>query len=165
LLSLILLAEVKAWQLGPVELPKSWAFWETGKKSKAEIAAAGTDLAVQEKVVNDSERDNIEMELFFKEHSVDAKTPRGHLSPAAINTIEQFSRYIYIYMCVFFSWNNTLSSLSFSLLHINTCNWPVERQLCLILLFCGLLPFAQGLGLSERKSRLNSYRNPEVFVD
>ncbi|CAM6045650.1 unnamed protein product, partial [Sphagnum compactum] len=44
------------------------------------------------KVVNDSERDNIEMELFFKEHSVDAKTPRGHLSPAAINTIEQFSR-------------------------------------------------------------------------
>jgi hypothetical protein len=113
LLSLILLAEVKAWQLGPVELPKSWAFWEAGKKLKAEIAAAGTDLVVQEKVVNDSERDNIEMELFFKEHSVDAKTPRGHLSPAAINTIEQFSRYIYIYMCVFFSWSNNLFQFEF----------------------------------------------------
>jgi len=47
-------------------------------------------------VSKEKDLSDFEMELTFKEHSVDAHTPGGELSPAAINTIEQFSRSVYL---------------------------------------------------------------------
>lgn len=88
---LLLCTEARSWQLGPVEVPKGWRFWEADDNWKTEASAASASMTNIE-VSKEKDLSDFEMELTFKEHSVDAQTPGGELSPAAINTIEQFSR-------------------------------------------------------------------------
>ncbi|XP_024401404.1 uncharacterized protein [Physcomitrium patens] len=80
--------EPKLWLPAKLEIPKQLRFWEANEQWKREISALKTNpVAPQEKECSDFEE-----ELLFSEHTVDAQTARGYLSPAAINTIEQFSR-------------------------------------------------------------------------
>lgn len=80
--------EARSRQPGSFEFPRAWRFWEAGPQSKSEASAASAQPAVE----LEKGHPNFETELFFKDHSVDARTAQGDLSPAAINTIEQFSR-------------------------------------------------------------------------
>ncbi|XP_024395636.1 uncharacterized protein [Physcomitrium patens] len=80
------LNEPKSWLPASFKIPKQMRFWEENEHSKREEAA-------QKPVVpQKNEYTDFEEELLFKEHTVDAQTSRGYLSPAAINVIEQFSR-------------------------------------------------------------------------
>lgn len=82
------LNEPKSWLPASFKIPKQMRFWEENEHSKREEAA-------QKPVVpQKNEYTDFEEELLFKEHTVVAQTSRGYLSPAAINVIEQFSRYV-----------------------------------------------------------------------
>ncbi|KAG0627459.1 hypothetical protein M758_2G202700 [Ceratodon purpureus] len=82
-------AESNPWIPAKFEIPKQFRFWEANEQRKRDEASAAKSNV---EVAKEREYSDFEEELLFKEHTVDAQTSRGLLSPAAINTIEQFSR-------------------------------------------------------------------------
>lgn len=65
-------------------------FWEG-----ALIPFGGPTVASRQPEAEVQQFDVLETELFYpRDQAVDATTPRGDLSPAAINVIEQFSRQV-----------------------------------------------------------------------
>jgi hypothetical protein len=84
-------AESNPWTLAKLEIPKQLRFWEANEQRKRDEASAPKSNV---EVAKEREYSDFEEELLFKEHTVDAQTSRGLLSPAAINTIEQFSRFV-----------------------------------------------------------------------
>lgn len=82
-------AESNPWIPAQLEIPKQLRFWEAPEQRKRDEAAASNA-----EVAHEREHSDFEGELLFKEHTVDAQTSRGLLSPAAINTIEQFGRFV-----------------------------------------------------------------------
>lgn len=83
-----------SWIPAQLEIPKQLRFWEANEQRKVEEGVStsngnGNGEAVAPREI---EYSDFEEELITKDHTVDAQTTRGNLSPAAINTIEQFSR-------------------------------------------------------------------------
>lgn len=84
-------AEPSSWIPAKLEIPKQLRFWEANEQRKADEGIVSNGNA---EVAHEREYSDFEGDLMFKEHTVDAQTPKGLLSPAAINTIEQFSRFV-----------------------------------------------------------------------
>jgi len=82
-------AESNPWIPAQIEIPKQLRFWEANEQRKRDEASASNG---NPEVAREREYSDFEGEIWFKDHTVDAQTPTGVLSPAAINTIEQFSR-------------------------------------------------------------------------
>jgi len=94
-------SESNSWIPAQLEIPKQLRFWEANEQRKRDEASASNG---NPEVAHEREYSDFEGELLFKEHTVDAQTSRGLLSPAAINTIEQFSRFVtesFIYVSLY----------------------------------------------------------------